>query len=73
MLSFSFFFFKQYCQCEGDSADLTGSQHPHRPVGVHAAHSPAVDPQAGPVRPLPLYRSHVARWQPDGRSHVPAA
>lgn len=65
--------FEQYSEREGDSSDLPGSQHPHWPVSVHAAHSAAVDPQAGPLRPLPLHCSHVARWQPDGRSHVPAA
>lgn len=51
---------QQHRQCEGDASDLARSQHPDRPVGVHAADSSAVDPKARPLRPLPLHRSHFA-------------
>lgn len=58
LIAFLCFCVKQYCQCEGDTSDLAGGEHPDWPVCFHAAHSSAVDPQACPLWPVSLHRSH---------------
>lgn len=56
----NYLYVQQHRQCERDASDFSGGQHPDWPVCFHAACSSPVDPQAGSLRSVSLYRRHFA-------------